>query len=67
MNNPYEPPESNFGDTSADGAKGPLGIGQTSLVSQVAVVAILMIVHGVMIILMGGFLAFFGLAGGNEF
>lgn len=67
MSNPYEPPESNFSDTSAGGSKGPLGIGQTSLVSQVTVVAILMIVHGVMIILMGGFLAFFGLAGGNEF
>lgn len=67
MGNPYESPGSTISDDPSGGAKGELGIGRTSFVGQVMVVAILMIIHGLMVMCLGGAGTFFWLKGSGEF
>lgn len=54
MSNPYESPYSNFPDDPSRDSKGLESIGRTGMVSQVTVVAILLIVQGVLALLTGG-------------
>jgi hypothetical protein len=67
MSNPYESPESKFFDDPSGGPKGPLAIRRTSFVGQVTVVAVLMIVHGALVVLMGGTVATVWLTGADQF